>query len=92
MSSASAIQNYSVGNQYELHRLVETWLIVLPDGNMALMMAAVRAIPSPSTLSAVTDPVPWLRIVSREAGRDHPRARIALTLRWCHAPMATVEL
>ena len=48
-----------------------------PSGRR-MLMAVVSAITSPSILSAVTDPVPWLWIMGRE--RAHPEALFAVAL------------
>lgn len=48
-----------------------------PSGRR-MLMAVVSAITSPSILSVVTDPVPWLWIMGRE--RAHPEALFAVAL------------
>lgn len=52
-------------------------------------MAVVSAITSPSILSAVTDPVPWLWIMGRE--KAHPEA-LFLTLHHGLALRVTVKI
>ncbi len=49
-------------------------------------MAVVSSVSSPSILSAVTDPVPWLWIMGRD--RAHPEALFAVTLH--HSPALRV--
>lgn len=44
-------------------------------------MAVVSTVTSPSNLSVVTDPVPWLWVMGGE--RAHPEALFAVTLQLC---------